>query len=306
MKKKKEGSVLIPSSGIYNTTIYTGNGGTQSITTLADLDTAGGLVWIKRRDSAASHALFDTARGAENMLSSDTAAASVGTQPFAVTSTGFTITSSGTTNYNANGATYVAWSFKRQPKFFDLSAVTKSAGSDAVVNFPDLAELGMVMVKRTDSTGDWYMWHRGLNPGNLFTHTNGTETAMNHFTVSGTTIILNNGTIENGTYIVYAWAHDSSTTGNIYFGSVANGHGATTFTIGWEPQALYYKGNGFANWTYFDTVRGDTNTTQKVLVLTYASAEASYSNQPYPLSTGISWPGGVGPVKLLYMAIRKP
>lgn len=306
MKKNGGSSVLVPASGMFNAKIYTGNGGTQAIATLSDLDTAGGLVWIKRRDSAVSHALFDTVRGSGNMLSSDTSAATVGSQPLSITSTGFTITSSGVTNYNSSGATYVAWTFKRQPKFFDMGTVIKDAGSNATLNFSSLSDLGMVMVKRTDSTGDWYIWHRGLDPGKLLLHSNGTEAAMTQISISGTTVTLTDSSIANGTYIVYAWAHDPSPTGNIYFGSVANGHGAATFTLGWEPQTLYYKANTYNYWNIFDTARGVTNSSQKTLSLTVGAAEVTYSNQPYPISTGIAWPGGVGANKLLYMAIRKP
>ena len=57
----------------FSTTLYTGNGSTQSITTGVDMstqwgndakETYGGLVWLKERSpNAMNNALFDTIRG---------------------------------------------------------------------------------------------------------------------------------------------------------------------------------------------------------------------------------------------------
>ena len=51
---------------VFSTYLYTGNGATgQSINNGIDLSGKGGLVWSKNRTGAtASHALYDTARGA--------------------------------------------------------------------------------------------------------------------------------------------------------------------------------------------------------------------------------------------------
>lgn len=64
----------------FSTTLYTGNGSTQSINTGIDMDTQwgdtaeekfGGLVWIKNRNgTSADHRLIDTVRGATKSLSS--------------------------------------------------------------------------------------------------------------------------------------------------------------------------------------------------------------------------------------------
>ena len=61
----------------FNTTLYTGNGSTQSINTGIDMDTQwgntaeekfGGLVWLKCRNTAIDHYLFDTVRGAQKAV----------------------------------------------------------------------------------------------------------------------------------------------------------------------------------------------------------------------------------------------
>ena len=57
---------------VYSTFLYTGNGSTQTITNGIDLAGKGGLTWIKNRPTAGTnHQLFDTARGANNYISSN-------------------------------------------------------------------------------------------------------------------------------------------------------------------------------------------------------------------------------------------
>ena len=45
------------------TYLYTGTGAARTINNGIDLATKGGLVWIKRRNTAANHVLYDTSRG---------------------------------------------------------------------------------------------------------------------------------------------------------------------------------------------------------------------------------------------------
>jgi len=109
---------------VFSTWLYTGNGSTQTITNGIDLSTKGGLVWMKGRSGATDHALYDTTRGATKDLVSNSTAAET-TQSTGLTAfntTGFAI---GTlAKINTNAATYVSWSFRKQPKFFDIVTFT--------------------------------------------------------------------------------------------------------------------------------------------------------------------------------------
>jgi hypothetical protein len=67
---------------VFSTYLYTGNGSTQTITNGIDLAGEGGLVWIKRRDGADSHAIGDTARGSQKLIRSNTTAQKLLTQLF--------------------------------------------------------------------------------------------------------------------------------------------------------------------------------------------------------------------------------
>jgi hypothetical protein len=74
------GGILVQE--VFSTTLYTGNGSTQTITNGIDLDGEGGLVWTKKRSSASQGdnmlRLIDTVDGAikdANVSKLNTAAA---------------------------------------------------------------------------------------------------------------------------------------------------------------------------------------------------------------------------------------
>ncbi|MCX6739042.1 MAG: hypothetical protein NT098_03245 [Candidatus Parcubacteria bacterium] len=182
-------------------------------------------MWVKRRDSVANHYLQDTIRGGGIASSSNLTDAQSGGWPTTFGSTGFSL---GNDVTNTNTATYASWTFRKANKFFDVQTVVKSAGSNATVDLSSLGTIGMVTVKRTDSTGNWYTYHRSATAGKLmYLNSTNAEATLGHITVSGTTLTLVDGVIADGTYIVYAWDHDTDTTKGMiqcgsYVGSTAS------------------------------------------------------------------------------------
>ena len=103
---------------IFSTWLYTGAGGTQTITNGINLTGSGGLVWVKSRSLSSDNPFADTARGGGNIIYSNSTAAQSGpgiNDITGFTSTGFTIGNNA--NVNQNGQTYVSWTFRKQPKF---------------------------------------------------------------------------------------------------------------------------------------------------------------------------------------------
>ena len=105
----------------FSTTLYTGNGSTQSINTGIDMDTQwgndasekfGGLVWCKSRSIVASNHLQDTIRGATNYINTNStnAQATLATIITAFSNNGFSIGSD--IGLNQNTATYASWNFQ--------------------------------------------------------------------------------------------------------------------------------------------------------------------------------------------------
>ena len=93
----------------FNTVLYTGNGSTQSI---SGVGFAPDWVWLKERNNAVSHKLYDIVRGATQVLESDGTEAE-GTDVNGLTSfnsDGFSVGSS--ISNNGSGDTYVSWNWK--------------------------------------------------------------------------------------------------------------------------------------------------------------------------------------------------
>ncbi len=99
---------IVPSEN-FNTVLYTGNGTTQSITSL---DFQPDFTWIKQRNIPQNHRLFDSVRGATNILSSSNTNAQ-GTNSQTLTSfnsNGFSLGNN--VAVNTNSGTYVSWNWK--------------------------------------------------------------------------------------------------------------------------------------------------------------------------------------------------
>jgi hypothetical protein len=113
--------VVTKPSDVMDVKLYTGNGSTQ---TISGLGFSPDLVWLKKRSGSEWHSLYDTIRGVEAYISTNTAnaEATVNNTLTAFSSTGFTVGSQGLVN--ENGFTYAAWTWDA-----GSSTVTNTAGS---------------------------------------------------------------------------------------------------------------------------------------------------------------------------------
>jgi len=257
---------------VFSTFLYTGTGATQTITNGIDLSGKGGLTWIKSRSAATDHALYDTARGATfDLVSNSTAAQTTrATGLTSFNSTGFSI---GTlSKINTSAATYTSWSFREQAKFFDVVTYT-GTGSNTTIAHNLGSVPGWIIVKRTDTTADWAVYHRSLaNTQYLLLNTtaaaatgatywNSTTPTSSVFSV-GTNASVN---ASGGTYVAYVFAHDAGSFGltgtdNVISCGSYTGNGSATgptVTLGYEPQWLLIKRTNLsAAWSLADNMRG--------------------------------------------------
>ena len=256
---------------LFSTWLYTGNGTSQTITNGIDLSTNGGLVWMKARSTAADHALYDTARGTTRDLASNTTTAQTtqATGLTAFTTSGFTIGSLAKINLNAT--TFAAWTFREQPKFFDIVTWTGN-GTNRTIPHNLGSVPGCIIVKRTSNAASWTVYHRSLAntqylvldstlaPITDTTMWNSTTPTSTEFSV-GTSSNVNANT---STYVAYIFAHNaggfglSGTDNVISCGSYTGSASATTsVTLGWEPQWLLVKRtDNTGDWYIFDNMRG--------------------------------------------------
>ena len=305
------------SNDVFSTYLYTGNGSTQTITNGIDLAGKGGMVWIKNRSlgtTAEGNRLVDSLNSGRTFgwtnISESTNGRFDGTvNPFL--SNGFTLDSTyGTQGYLTTGSNYASWTFRKAAKFFDVQTITHTNGTANNIDLSALGTVGMVIAKITTTTGDWTVWQRGLTAGNnlQLNLTNAQSTTNAWLSVSGTTATLA-AAAPTGTYVIYAYAHDTSSTGIIQCGSfTTDAGGNATVSLGWEPQFYIVKRavGGAEGWEIEDTMRNlnaNYNAPNSLFANTLA-AEAQYTSQNIT-ATGFKY-NYSSSATYIYMAIRRP
>ena len=295
---------------IFSTYTYTGTGSSQTITNGIDLSSEGGLVIIKARSASGASLVFDTVRGAKKKLEINTGAEvsrGSGEALDSFNSNGFTLSGdSANDNLNLSGTEYVAWTFRKAPKFFDV-VTYEGTGSARTVSHSLGSVPGMIMIKNRSQSDNWAVYHRGADSSApedkyLILNTtaavadsadwwNDTAPTSSVFTVGTDHSVNASG--EN--YVAYLFGHDTSSDGMIQCGSYAgnSSNSGTEIDLGFEPQWLMLKRiSNVANWYIFDAIRGltskssDSNTgTDNIIYANDADAEVNDGNVVKPTST---------------------
>jgi hypothetical protein len=315
---------------VFNTTVYTGNGTSQNITNGIDLSTKGGLVWTKTR-AADDHCLVDTARGNTKMLYTNGAGAQL-TYTNQITSfntNGYSIADQGYVNNVSSN--YVSWTFREQPKFFDVVTWTGNGANYRAISHSLGSTPGCVIVKSTSASGSWAVWHRSADPKNLILNsTLGSITGQFSIQdVGATTFAVANSSFygfpqsipvnDNGaTYVAYLFAHDAggfglTGTDNVISCGTYTGTGAPfNVSIGYEPQMVLTKASSTTgNWYIFDNMRGMPVSTLFGTPWLLPNSSAAESDGQGPTcrvtSTGFTVDSDVGAsgVTYVYIAIRR-
>jgi len=305
----------------FATTLYTGNGTSQTITNGLDLANDGGLVWIKSRSAVSDHSLVDTARGVGARISTNSTSAQDTYSGYlsAFNSNGFDIGYSVGTNNN--GDNYASWTFKKQTKFFDIVTYTGNdvSGREIAHNLGSVP--GSIIIKETSNTYNWQVFHRSIGPTKfLELNTTGaqqTSSALWDDTDPTSTVFtIGNeyGVNRSGrTYVAYLFAHDTASDSRIKCGSFTGvGSGAVDVDLGWGPQFVLTKNaSRSADWMMQDTTRGMSETSWNPIIANKAEAELSTSeNRVVPTTTGFTVNNnggndmGQSGDTVIYMAIR--
>ena len=308
---------------VFSTYLYTGTGASQTITNNIDLSGKGGLTWIKSRSDATGHRLTDTVRGATKSLASETNAAEVteSTGLTAFGSTGFTIGADA--DYNTSAATYCSWTFRKQPKFFDVVTYT-GTGSAQNINHNLGSVPGMIIIKSTTNARNWAVYHKDVgNTTSLYLNGTGVPFAAdiaywNNTSPTSSNFTVNTWTANNEsgqTYVAYLFAHDAGgfgTTGTdnvISCGSyTTDASGNATINLGYEPQYVLIKSSTASDyWQCLDVMRGfNVNGTDARLFPNDSLAEYTAVNIGYPTATGFYIDAQTVSTTFIYMAIRRP
>ena len=320
---------------VFSTYLYAGNSSTQTITNGIDLSTYGGLVWGKSRNNSSgnnNHYLEDTARGPSQFLFSnlDNAQNYSPTEGISSFNTnGFSLLGGG--RMNASGDNMVSWTFRKQAKFFDVVTYTGTGSAQNIAH--SLGSVpGAILIKRTDSTAHWGVYHRSLqttpgleNKGIVYLNLtnsvaygtspwNNTAPTSTQFTVGSAAETNASG----ATYVAYLFAHDaggfgtSGTDNVISCGSFTTSGTApnnATVNLGYEPQFLLYKiSDTTGDWRIVDNMRGflaaGGSPTSPQLRPNLSNAEQN-TDFVQLTSTGFTTDTGIDAQTYIYIAIRR-
>lgn len=299
---------------VFSTYLYTGNGSTQTITNGIDLAGEGGLVWIKSRSAATDNFLFDTTRGATKEINSNGSAAeaTLANSLTAFNANGFSIGSA--TGIGVNADTYASWTFRQAPRLFDVVTYTGTGANRTIAH--DLGVVpGCIIVKRTDTTGDWQVYHRSIaNTEYMVLNSTAAKAtdATRWNSTTPTSSVFSLGTVatvnaSGGTYVAYLYAHDPlGPSGDGSDGLIACGQieSSGSVNLGWEPQWILLKRtDNLTDWFIFDTMRGLNYAYLGINHLLASRTDAeTQSGQFRPITNGFA-SNTAGPY--IYIAIRR-
>jgi hypothetical protein len=277
-------------SQVFATTLYTGdNTASRAITSGINTSTPGGLVWIKERGAGRNHYLHDTFRGEAYLISNATSAEATDVSSWvSFGTTGFSIGNGG--NLNLNLSTYVAWSFARAARFFDVVTYTGNGNATQTVSHSLGTAPGVVICKARSTTSNWIVYHRSLGFGanvGLLLNTTDAATADSALSAATSTTFttFSSAVNQNGaTYVAYLFAHDTASDGIVQCGSYTGNGSATgpTVTLGWRPQFLMIKRTtNTSDWVMLDTARGITSGNDNFLWPNRSYSENGDAGFPY-------------------------
>ena len=279
----------------FNTVLYSGNGGTQSVTGVGFQPD---LAWIKGRVSGASgltwHLLYDSIRGIDKALASNAnnSELSLPSSLTSFNSDGFTLGSDsgvGNTGWNQSGVSYVAWAWKgaELPAINSNGSIPSVVSANPAAGFSIVSYTGsgssqtmghglsdapkVIIIKNRSGANSWNVYFNGITANNQVLYLNQTiavatnpsqtiwQTPTNTTIGGGTSADI---AISGNNYIAYCFAEVE---GFSKFGSyVGQGLGNTTsVNVGFEPAFIMVKcssrgSSSYDFWLMIDNKRGDT------------------------------------------------
>ena len=315
---------------VFSTYLYTGTGSPNVINNGIDLAGEGGFLWIKQRTGSEGHNNYDTLRGVNKALHTNSTSIEqnyVGALT-SFNSNGFTVDQGGYA-VNNNGITYASWTFRKAEKFFDVVTYTGDGAADRQISHNINGTVGAIIIKQTSASGEnWAVYHRSngatgalyLNDTRDFltadSFFNDTDPTSTNFTISNTYAVNRAGY----SYVAYLFASDAGGFGaddseNIIKCGSYSGNSSTNgpqINLGFEPQFLLVKAADKAEyWVMADTMRGITGSTTDPWTAPNV-AEADFNDKYFEVNAT-----GFKPVTIdarlngsgynyIYIAIRRP
>ena len=289
-------AIIDKPSDYFETKLYTGNGGTQSIT---GLDFQPDWVWIKQRNEVQNHRLVDSVRGKTKEIFSDltTAEQTLSNGITAFNSNGFGLGSSN--GYNKNSGTYASWNWKANGagstntegsqnatvsvnttagfsivKFVNVTTATANTFGHGLSVAPKV-----IIMRSLDSAYNWDVYHHKIAISKrLILNSNSAESSSTYMNSTSPTnevfTVKSDEFANNDDCIAYCFAEKQ---GFSKFGSyTGNGNADGTFIYtGFKPAYVMLKRTDTAGerWNIKDNKRDGYNQTDPVLTADASGAE---------------------------------
>jgi hypothetical protein len=322
------GSIPVYIEEVFSTYLYTGTGADQTITNGIDLSTKGGMVWIKQRtipSGTGYHFLYDSARGGGGgpgfaFLNSNTTSAN-GTNSQTVStfnSDGFSLgADSGGWGPNRSGSLEVSWTFRKQPKFFDVVTYTGNGSTQTITHALGVAPAVIILKKASASGTDWYYCYDigASNYRIMYLNSTSASSSRSYLSTdilsaqaSTTSFFLGSqpDTNDSGaTFVAYLFASNAGgfgLTGTDNVISCGSFSGSVEVNLGYEAQWILFKDPSGGNWYIQDIMRGMSQTQGLGLLPDTAAAESNFGPFIIPTATGFK---NVGGGTYIYIAIRR-
>ena len=301
---------------LFNPVLYTGDGG--SSTAITGVGFKPDWVWIKRRNAAENHNLYDSSRGANKRIQSNRNVAETTEGLPAFGSDGFTVDASGGIN-NVSSQTYVAWNWRANGSTTStntsgsvnstvqadpsgaFSIVTWAGGGGSATLGHGLSGAPTFMVAKSRTSGatvmDWPAFHKNMNNGaypanesRLYLDSTGDygtgalwQNDNNSATVFGVSSNINNS---SKNYVAYCFTDVEGYCKAGYFEGNGSTDGPYLYT-GFRPSIVMRKRvDGSGSWLVKDDARNPINDAS-IEVLTWNDSGAE--NAQAETSDGIDF-----------------
>lgn len=279
----------------FQTTLYTGDGSTQSINQAGNSTFDPDLVWIKDRDDTENHCWFDSVRGATKVLYSNTTddEETDADTLTAFESDGFALGAD--VKVNTSSDKFVAWQWLESTTAgFDIVSDTGTGSAHTISHSLSATPEFIIRKKRTSGTDDaWIIWHTDLGGANYYLNFDdgASDTSVNYWnntlpTSSVFSVGASNGTNQNTeTFITYLFhSVDGFSKFGKYLGN--NSNDGPFVYCGFSPAFVMIKGTAAEAWYVGDNKRLGYNLGNRPMLVpnTTAAEDASWSgNAPFDL-----------------------
>ena len=300
----------------FQTKLFTGNGGTQSITLDGSENMQPDWCWFKNRtDAGNNHLLYDSVRGATKRIQSSTTSAEA-TDSDGLTSfdsDGFSIGSKG--SLNASSSNIVSWNWKAGGSASSNSdgSITSSVSAGITQGMSIVSYTGngttnatvghglgvtpnVIWFKRRDSSNNWINYFSELGTGHYLTlNTNGAkDSASGAWCTPGSSTFQLNQVFSamntnTATYIAYCFAEKKgySKFGKYRGNSSSDG---VYLNLGFKASCIMLKSDASEHWEILDNKRSNSfNAVDGVIFPSLSNAEETTNDICDFLSSGVKF-----------------